>query len=114
MVEVVAEAVEDVVVAEVELVAETGGNVLLGMIKQKAPTLASQRLMALRRCIAQSVMGGMRRILPNITMSKHGLLLRSKYQPIILCGLQRARSFQRLLSLVGLQLLAQLQLEVLL
>jgi hypothetical protein len=38
---VVEEAVGDVVVAEVEQVAETRGNVLLGMVTRKAPTLAS-------------------------------------------------------------------------
>jgi phosphoribosyl-ATP pyrophosphohydrolase len=38
---VVEEAVEAVVAAEVEQVAETRGNVLLGMVTQKAPTLAS-------------------------------------------------------------------------
>ena len=38
---VVEEAVEAVVAAEVEQVAETRGNVLLGMVTRKAPTLAS-------------------------------------------------------------------------
>ena len=38
---VVEEAVEAVVAAEVEQVAETRGNVLLGMVMRKAPTLAS-------------------------------------------------------------------------
>jgi hypothetical protein len=38
---VVEEAVGDVVVVEVEQVAETRGNVLLGMVTRKAPTLAS-------------------------------------------------------------------------
>jgi hypothetical protein len=38
---VVEEAVEAVVAAEVEQVAETRSNVLLGMVTRKAPTLAS-------------------------------------------------------------------------
>jgi len=70
--------------------------------------------MAPGRCIARSVVGGMKRTLPSITMSKDDLLLHSKSQHIILGGSQLAKSFQRLLSLVGLRLLAQLQLEALL
>jgi hypothetical protein len=41
VVEEAVEAVEAVVAAEVEQVAETRGNVLLGMVTRKAPTLAS-------------------------------------------------------------------------
>jgi hypothetical protein len=110
-VEVVVEAVA-VEVAVMELVAETAEP--LGMIKPRPSILVFPRLMGPGKCIAPSVMGGMRLILPNIMMSTRGLLLHFKYQHIIPGGLLRARSFQGLLSLVGLRLLAQLQLEVLL
>ena len=83
--EVVDEAVVDV---EVEQVVEiVMGNVLLGMlIPQRAPTLESQTLMVLGKCIVPNAVGGMKHTLPSIMKSSNDLQLRSRCHHTILSG----------------------------
>jgi hypothetical protein len=86
--EVVDEAVEAVVVVEVEQVVEIlMGNVLLEMIiPQRAPTLELQILKVLGKCIVLNAVGGMKHTLPSIMMSSSGLRLRSRCHHTILFG----------------------------
>jgi hypothetical protein len=83
--QVVDEAMVDV---EVEQVLEIlMGNVLLGVIiPQRAPTLESQMLTVLGKCIVPNGVVGMKHTLPCIMKSSKGLQLRSRCHHTILSG----------------------------
>ena len=83
--EVVDEAVVDV---EVEQVMEIlMGNMLLGVIiPRRVPTLESQTLMVLGKCIVPNAVGGMKHTLPSIMKSSNDLQLRSRCHHTILSG----------------------------